>query len=221
MSLKVLSKQPPKLHGLLLSVVVFLSWVDTKNFYKSIRPLPGCFRRHMQPLFPRISGREDFTTSTVKFFSTISQENTYNQGPVSPAGNLATTLTCFASRCSSYPPSSAMLSPKMQRAVRVNDSQLVTLSERAHFDHSLSGYLHKKTADNAKWQLRWFVLYQVSACCIASSNFSYPSSLKFIDLSTHLLSPTLLPFLTSCAQNNLLVLAAHCSLVLLPSSTSW
>lgn len=55
-----------------------------------------------------------------------------------------------------------MLSPKMQRGVRVNDSQLVTLSERAHFDHSLSGYLHKKTADNTKWQLRWFVLYQVS-----------------------------------------------------------
>lgn len=164
-----------------------------------------------------ISGREDFTTSTVKFFSTKSLENTYNQGPVSPAWNLATTLTCCASRCSRYPPRSAMLSPKMQRAVRVNDSQLVTLSERAHFDHSLSGYLHKKTADNAKWQLRWFVLYQVRA----SSNFSHSSSLKFIDLSAHLLSPNLLPSSTSCAQTNLLLLAAHCSLVLLPSSTSW
>ncbi|KAK2577824.1 hypothetical protein KPH14_001093 [Odynerus spinipes] len=48
----------------------------------------------------------------------------------------------------------------MQRTVRVNDSQLVMLSERAHYDHSLSGYLHKRTADSAKWQLRWFVLYQ-------------------------------------------------------------
>ncbi|XP_031780546.1 ras-specific guanine nucleotide-releasing factor 2 isoform X5 [Nasonia vitripennis] len=53
-----------------------------------------------------------------------------------------------------------MLSPKMQRTVRVNDSQLVMLSEKAHYDHSAAGYLHKRTADSAKWQLRWFVLYQ-------------------------------------------------------------
>ncbi|XP_026480897.1 ras-specific guanine nucleotide-releasing factor 1-like [Ctenocephalides felis] len=53
-----------------------------------------------------------------------------------------------------------MLSPKMQRTVRVNDSQLVMLSDRAHYDHSQSGYLHKRTADSGKWQLRWFVLYQ-------------------------------------------------------------
>ncbi|XP_017765392.1 PREDICTED: ras-specific guanine nucleotide-releasing factor 2-like [Eufriesea mexicana] len=53
-----------------------------------------------------------------------------------------------------------MLSPKMQRTVRVNDAQLVMLSEKAHHDHSLTGYLHKRTADSAKWQLRWFVLYQ-------------------------------------------------------------
>lgn len=55
-----------------------------------------------------------------------------------------------------------MLSPKMQRSIRVNDSQLVMLSERAHFDHSKAGYLHKRTADSNKWQMRWFVLYQVS-----------------------------------------------------------
>lgn len=36
------------------------------------------------------------------------------------------------------------------------------LSEKAHYDHSLSGYLHKRTADSTKWQQRWFVLYQVS-----------------------------------------------------------
>ncbi|KAG8232318.1 hypothetical protein J437_LFUL009417 [Ladona fulva] len=58
--------------------------------------------------------------------------------------------------------SGIMLSPKMQRSIRVNDSQLAMLSERAHYDHSLAGYLHKRTADSAKWQLRWFVLYQVS-----------------------------------------------------------
>ena len=55
-----------------------------------------------------------------------------------------------------------MLSPKMQRSIRVNDSQLVMLSERAQFDNSRAGYLYKRTADSNKWQNRWFVLYQVS-----------------------------------------------------------
>ncbi|KAF6210296.1 hypothetical protein GE061_013400 [Apolygus lucorum] len=53
-----------------------------------------------------------------------------------------------------------MLSPKMQRTIRVNDSQLIMLSERAHYDHSYSGYLHKRSSDSTKWQLRWFILYQ-------------------------------------------------------------
>jgi hypothetical protein len=65
-----------------------------------------------------------------------------------------------------------MLSPKMQRTVRVNDSQLVMLSERAHYDHNMTGYLYKKTADSTKWQQRWFVLYQVG---IVSSITPTPS----------------------------------------------
>ncbi|XP_076162377.1 ras-specific guanine nucleotide-releasing factor 1 isoform X3 [Ptiloglossa arizonensis] len=48
----------------------------------------------------------------------------------------------------------------MQRTVRVNDAQLVMISEKAHYDHSMTGYLHKRTADSSKWQLRWFILYQ-------------------------------------------------------------
>jgi hypothetical protein len=64
-----------------------------------------------------------------------------------------------------------MLSPKMQRTVRVNDSQLVMLSERAHYDHNMTGYLYKKTADSTKWQQRWFVLYQVGK---VSSNTPTP-----------------------------------------------
>lgn len=50
----------------------------------------------------------------------------------------------------------------MQRTIRVNENQLIMLSERAHYDHSQAGYLHKRSADSTKWQLRWFVLYQVS-----------------------------------------------------------
>ncbi|KAF5272850.1 hypothetical protein FQR65_LT00446 [Abscondita terminalis] len=53
-----------------------------------------------------------------------------------------------------------MLSPKMQRTIRVNENQLIMLSERAQNDNSQSGYLHKRSADSSKWQLRWFVLYQ-------------------------------------------------------------
>ncbi|XP_033228809.1 ras-specific guanine nucleotide-releasing factor 2-like [Belonocnema kinseyi] len=74
-----------------------------------------------------------------------------------------------------------MLSPKMQRTVRVNDSQLVMLSERAHYDHSLSGYLHKRTADSAKWQLRWFVLYQNLLFYYENETSSRPSGIIFLE----------------------------------------
>ena len=62
--------------------------------------------------------------------------------------------------------SKKMLSPKMQRTIRINENQLIMLSERAHYDHSMAGYLHKRSADNSKWQLRWFVLYQVKIICL-------------------------------------------------------
>ncbi|XP_044017222.1 ras-specific guanine nucleotide-releasing factor 2-like isoform X2 [Aphidius gifuensis] len=74
-----------------------------------------------------------------------------------------------------------MLSPKMQKTVRVNDSQILMLSERAHFDHSLAGYLHKRTADSAKWQLRWFVLYQNLLFYYESETFSRPSGIVLLE----------------------------------------
>lgn len=57
--------------------------------------------------------------------------------------------------------------------VRVNDSQLVMLSERAHYDHSVAGYLHKRTSDSTKWQIRWFVLYQVNIIMVTYLSFLY------------------------------------------------
>lgn len=75
-----------------------------------------------------------------------------------------------------------MLSPKMQRTIRVNESQLIMLSERAQYDYSQAGYLHKRSADNSKWQLRWFVLYQVNYSQF-SLLFFYLSSL----LESHVL----------------------------------
>ncbi|XP_065221705.1 ras-specific guanine nucleotide-releasing factor 2-like isoform X3 [Planococcus citri] len=74
-----------------------------------------------------------------------------------------------------------MLSPKMQRSIRVNDSQLVMLSERAHFDHSRAGYLHKRTADSNKWQLRWFVLYQNLLFYYDSEACNRPSGVVFLE----------------------------------------
>lgn len=55
-----------------------------------------------------------------------------------------------------------MLSPKMQRCVRVVDNQLLMLSDRARTDSTLTGNLHKKASDSGRWKNRYFVLYQVS-----------------------------------------------------------
>ena len=61
--------------------------------------------------------------------------------------------------------SGIMLSPKvqrMQRSIRINDGQLLGLAEKARYDSRLAGFLYKRCADNNKWLLRWFRLYQVS-----------------------------------------------------------
>lgn len=54
-----------------------------------------------------------------------------------------------------------MMSPKMQRSIRINDSQILMLAEKARFDHVLAGYLHKKSSGAAKWTRRYFILFQV------------------------------------------------------------
>ena len=48
----------------------------------------------------------------------------------------------------------------MQKAVRVNEGQLLYLAQKARQENTTCGYLHKKSADTGKWQLRWFILYQ-------------------------------------------------------------
>ncbi|XP_076046453.1 ras-specific guanine nucleotide-releasing factor 1-like isoform X2 [Oratosquilla oratoria] len=53
-----------------------------------------------------------------------------------------------------------MLSPKMQRTIRINENQVLMLAEKARHDHNFSGYLYKRSSDSNKWQLRWFTLYQ-------------------------------------------------------------
>ncbi|XP_052122507.1 ras-specific guanine nucleotide-releasing factor 2-like [Frankliniella occidentalis] len=74
-----------------------------------------------------------------------------------------------------------MLSPKMQRSVRVNDAQLVMLSERAQVDNSLSGYLHKRAGDSGKWQQRWFILYQNLLFYYDSQSCTRPSGVVMLE----------------------------------------
>ncbi|XP_072402937.1 ras-specific guanine nucleotide-releasing factor 1-like isoform X1 [Diabrotica undecimpunctata] len=74
-----------------------------------------------------------------------------------------------------------MLSPKMQRTIRVNENQLLMLSERAHYDHVKSGYLHKRSADSSKWQLRWFVLYQNLLFYYESEQCNRPSGILMLE----------------------------------------
>ncbi|KAF9823698.1 hypothetical protein SFRURICE_008896 [Spodoptera frugiperda] len=74
-----------------------------------------------------------------------------------------------------------MLSPKIQRSVRVNDGQLLALSDRAQYDHSQTGYLHKRSSDNTKWQLRWFILYQNMLFYYESENNTRPTGVLMLE----------------------------------------
>ena len=48
----------------------------------------------------------------------------------------------------------------MQKGMRVNESQLNHLAQKAKKENCLCGYLFKKSNDTGKWQMRWFALYQ-------------------------------------------------------------
>ncbi|XP_054160727.1 ras-specific guanine nucleotide-releasing factor 1-like [Oppia nitens] len=69
----------------------------------------------------------------------------------------------------------------MQRSLRMNDLQLLALSEKAHHDNGLRGYLFKRTSDNSKWQLRWFVLFQNILFYYENDSSTRPSGLIFLE----------------------------------------
>ncbi|CAG7729514.1 unnamed protein product, partial [Allacma fusca] len=48
----------------------------------------------------------------------------------------------------------------MQRSIRVNESQILMLAEKARFDHVMAGYLFKKSNGASKWTRRYFILFQ-------------------------------------------------------------
>ncbi|VVC30593.1 Hypothetical protein CINCED_3A018389 [Cinara cedri] len=74
-----------------------------------------------------------------------------------------------------------MLSPKMQRCVRVVDNQLLMLSDRARTDSTLTGNLHKKASDSGRWKNRYFVLYQNILFYYDFENSSKPSGVILLE----------------------------------------
>ncbi|XP_037094562.1 ras-specific guanine nucleotide-releasing factor 1-like, partial [Pollicipes pollicipes] len=85
------------------------------------------------------------------------------------------------SRAARRPSVQAMLSPKMQRSVRINDNQLLMLAEKARYDQHMCGSLYKRTSDNSKWQLRWFNLYQNLLFYYEAESSSRPSGVVLLE----------------------------------------
>jgi hypothetical protein len=69
----------------------------------------------------------------------------------------------------------------MQRNMRMNELQLLALSEKALNDNGLRGLLFKRTSDNSKWQLRWFVLFQNLLFYFENETSNRPSGLIFLE----------------------------------------
>lgn len=47
-----------------------------------------------------------------------------------------------------------------KKHISFNEVQLVALIEKALSDNSLRGYLYKRSSPNAKWRLKWFLLFE-------------------------------------------------------------
>ncbi|RWS11512.1 ras guanine nucleotide releasing factor-like protein [Dinothrombium tinctorium] len=69
----------------------------------------------------------------------------------------------------------------MQRSLRMNEIQLYALSEKSQHDIGHRGYLFKRTSDNSKWQLRWFVVFQNLLFYYENDTSSKPSGLIFLE----------------------------------------
>lgn len=55
----------------------------------------------------------------------------------------------------------AMLSPKMQRSVRVNENQLIMLSDKAQYDHSMVSAAVSRRNDEKKTK----IAFEASSSC--------------------------------------------------------
>ncbi|GAB1294518.1 Ras-specific guanine nucleotide-releasing factor 1 [Apodemus speciosus] len=69
----------------------------------------------------------------------------------------------------------------MQRPIRLNDGHVVTLGLLAQKDGTRKGYLGKRTADNPKWQTKWFALLQNLLFYFESDTSPRPSGLYLLE----------------------------------------
>lgn len=70
---------------------------------------------------------------------------------------------------------------KMQKAIRFNENQLLYLASKSKRENTIAGYLHKKSSDTGKWQLRYFILYQNLLFYFENENASRPSGVALLE----------------------------------------
>ena len=69
----------------------------------------------------------------------------------------------------------------MQKAIRLNENQILHLASKARQENTLNGYLYKKSTDTGKWQLRWFALYQNLLFYYESESSPRPSGVALLE----------------------------------------
>lgn len=69
----------------------------------------------------------------------------------------------------------------MQKGLRLNDGHVASLGLLARQDGTRRGYLSKRSADNTKWQTKWFALLQNLLFYFESDSSSRPSGLYLLE----------------------------------------
>ncbi|XP_060073203.1 ras-specific guanine nucleotide-releasing factor 2-like [Ylistrum balloti] len=69
----------------------------------------------------------------------------------------------------------------MQKAIRFNENQLLYLASKSRRENTIAGYLHKKSSDTGKWQLRYFILYQNLLFYFESETAGRPSGVALLE----------------------------------------
>lgn len=63
----------------------------------------------------------------------------------------------------------------------MNELQLLALAEKALHDNGKRGHLFKRTSENSKWQMRYFVLFQNILFYFENETTIKPSGLIFLE----------------------------------------
>ncbi|RUS77637.1 hypothetical protein EGW08_014597 [Elysia chlorotica] len=69
----------------------------------------------------------------------------------------------------------------MQKNLRISEGQLLYLANKGRVENSICGYLYKRSADMAKWQQRYFVLYQNVLFYFDNETSARPSGVALLE----------------------------------------